>query len=273
MEILIIITIALLILLVVVSFCIFIFSAIIEPAVIMATGRPAYVHLYFFPKDLGYGLDIFLSEEFQFYRNLTPRRKKYFRYRVSGFINRYDFVGRDGLEVTEEMKLKIAATAVKLSFGMRNYLHGGFSTVLLYPDIFLSGNGTDYHKGEFNPNAGVVVFSWKHFDEGMRYDNDNLNLGLHEFAHVMHFDAVRKRSSTTGAIYVDMFKQIIAYATNTENKERLMASGYLRDYAYTNQFEFLAVVLEHFFETPQEFKQRFPELYAMVKRMINFREN
>ncbi|WP_374707785.1 zinc-dependent peptidase [Flavobacterium sp. J372] len=51
-----------------------------------------------------------------------------------------------------------------------------------------------------------------------------------------------------------------------------MASGYLRDYAYTNQFEFLAVVLEHFFETPTEFKQRFPELYGMVKRMINFRE-
>lgn len=272
MDALIVIVTLILVLFLLICFIIFIFSAIVEPAFIMATGRPAYVHLYPFPKRLEPGLDAILMRDFRFYRNLTPRRKKYFRHRVASFMENYQFAGREGMVVTDDIKLKIAATAVMLSFGMRNYLHDGFSTILLYPDIFLSANGVDYHKGEFNPMAGVVVFSWKHFQEGMQYDNDNLNLGLHEFAHVMHFDAVRRSRSTTGAIYVDMFREIIAYANNTTNRERLIASGYLRDYAYTNQFEFLAVVLEHFFETPTEFKQRFPELYGMVKRMINFRE-
>ncbi|MGV3461292.1 MAG: zinc-dependent peptidase [Flavobacterium sp.] len=262
----------LLLLFIISAFLLFIFSAIVEPVFIMATGRPAYVHLYPFPKRLEPGLYAVLERDFRFYRNLTPRRKKYFRHRVASFMTNYKFAGREGLHITEDIKLKVAATAVMLSFGMRNYLHDGFTTVLLYPDTFLSANGVDYHKGEFNPMAGVVVFSWKHFEEGMQYDNDNLNLGLHEFAHVMHFDAVRKGRSTTGAIYVDMFKQMMAYATNPANRDRLVASGYLRDYAYTNQFEFMAVVLEHFFETPTEFKQRFPELYAIVKRMINFRE-
>jgi Mlc titration factor MtfA (ptsG expression regulator) len=47
-------------------------------------------------------------------------------------------------------------------------------------------------------------------------------------------------------------------------------SSYFRDYAYLNSVEFIAVILEHFFETPSEFEARFPELYGKVKKMINF---
>jgi Mlc titration factor MtfA (ptsG expression regulator) len=36
--------------------------------------------------------------------------------------------------------------------------------------------------------------------------------------------------------------------------------------------EFLAVILEHFFETPQVFKKEFPVLYGNVSDMINFKE-
>ena len=39
-----------------------------------------------------------------------------------------------------------------------------------------------------------------------------------------------------------------------------------------NQFEFLSVILEHFFETPRVFKSYHPELYAHVAAMINFDE-
>jgi Mlc titration factor MtfA (ptsG expression regulator) len=52
----------------------------------------------------------------------------------------------------------------------------------------------------------------------------------------------------------------------------LVASNYFRFYAYTNQVEFLAVILEHFFETPQVFKKEFPELYSNVRDMINFKD-
>ncbi|WP_418264159.1 zinc-dependent peptidase [Flavobacterium faecale] len=44
---------------------------------------------------------------------------------------------------------------------------------------------------------------------------------------------------------------------------------YFQLYAYSNPFEFLAVILEHFFETPQMFKKQHPELFASVSRMIN----
>ncbi|NRA91806.1 MAG: hypothetical protein HRU26_03820 [Psychroserpens sp.] len=37
---------------------------------------------------------------------------------------------------------------------------------------------------------------------------------------------------------------------NEALKLKLVNSSYLRDYAYTNQFEFLAVIIESFIDTP-----------------------
>jgi Mlc titration factor MtfA (ptsG expression regulator) len=250
-----------------------IFNYLIEPVYMMAFNRPIYVHFYPVSRQLEPSHIFILENEFRFYRKLSEKRKHYFRHRVSVFIKHYEFAGRDGLIVTEEMKVKIAATAVMLTFGMRSFLSKLFSVIILYPDAFLSANGEDYHKGEFNPRVGAVVFSWKHFSEGLQYDNDNLNLGLHEFAHVLHIDSTKlRRPGSSAVIYDDMFARLMGYLQQPLNRKKLVDAGYFREYAYTNQYEFIAVILEHFFETPAEFRQRFPELYSIVARMINYRE-
>ncbi len=53
-------------------------------------------------------------------------------------------------------------------------------------------------------------------------------------------------------------------------KNEIMTSQYLRNYAFTNDFELLAVILETFIETPKAFKNQFPEIYNKVKQMLNF---
>ena len=264
-------TIALL-LFIVSAFISFVFGSIVEPAYILAYNKPMYVHFYMFPKDVNDQGKTVLEKQFRFYRNLSEIRKKYFRHRVRAFIENYQFVGREGLEVTEEMKIKIAATDVMLTFGMRNYLPDLFEVIIIYPDIFESRNG-EYHKGEFNPAARAVVFSWKDFQEGIEFDSNNLNLGLHEFAHVLHISSVgRRRLGSSSAIYSDMFAKIAQYVAVPANRDKITHSAYFRDYAYTNQYEFMAVVFESFFETPSEFRQRLPELFTMVSRMINYKE-
>lgn len=251
---------------------VFIFSYIIEPAYIFFYNRPVYVHLYLFPKQLPSHNQAILEREFSFYRNLSHIKKIYFRHRVQSFIENYEFVGREGFMVTEEVKLRVAATAVMLTFGMRNYLPDVFKAILIYPDIFHSVLSEEYHKGEFNPGAGVIVFSWKHFMEGLEYDNDNLNLGLHEFAHAIHFDSLRRRRvGSSSVVYRDMFEKIMHYVNVPDTMEKLKESHYFRDYAFTNQYEFIAVVLEHYFETPSVFRQNFPQLHEMVGKMINQR--
>jgi Mlc titration factor MtfA (ptsG expression regulator) len=47
------------------------------------------------------------------------------------------------------------------------------------------------------------------------------------------------------------------YLTETDVLSRLVNSDYFRVYAYTNQVEFLAVIFEHFFETPKLLKASF----------------
>ena len=78
-----------------------------------------------------------LSQNFQFYKQLKPKYKRYFEHRIANFINTYEFVGRD-ISVTEEMKVTIAGTAIMLTFGMRDYLNPLFKRIIIFPDIYYS---------------------------------------------------------------------------------------------------------------------------------------
>jgi MtfA peptidase len=193
---------------------VFTFKRIIEPAYMLIFHRPVFVHLYFFPKKLPKLQQATLHQYFSFYRNLSPQRKIYFQHRVCSFIENYNFAGRD-IEVTDEMKVKIAATSVMLTFGMRKYLYDVFKAVVIYPEVYESPKDGQLHKGEFNPALGVIVFSWHDFEQGLLFDNDNLNLGLHEFAHALHFDSLsRRRPGASAVMYGDMFDEIMEYVAD-----------------------------------------------------------
>ena len=211
-----------------------------------------------------------LKDNFQFYNQLKPRYKRYFEHRVSKFISNYEFIGRD-IDVTDEMRVTISATYVMLTFGMREYLNPLFKTILIFPDIYYSSQTDNYHKGEFNPRMKSIVFSWKHFKEGIDIDNDNLNLGLHEFTHAFHIQSL-KSDKITFVLFNESLQNLFRIISNPQMKQKLIESGFLRDYAYENQFEFVAVLLEYFFESPQEFKTKFPSIFLKVKHMINFNE-
>ncbi|MBP9848507.1 MAG: zinc-dependent peptidase [Flavobacterium sp.] len=211
-----------------------------------------------------------LSQNFQFYKQLKPKYKRYFEHRIANFINTYEFVGRD-ISVTEEMKVTIAGTAIMLTFGMRDYLNPLFKRIIIFPDIYYSDQTENYHKGEFNPRLESIVFSWKHFKEGIEITNDNLNLGLHEFTHAFHIHSL-KNDKATAVLFNESLQNLFKVVSNPQLKEQLITSGFLRDYAYENQFEFVAVLLEYFFESPQEFKSKFPSIFLKVKHMINYNE-
>jgi Mlc titration factor MtfA (ptsG expression regulator) len=53
-------------------------------------------------------------------------------------------------------------------------------------------------------------------------------------------------------------------------KNKLITSDYFRKYAFENHYEFIAVLIESFIETPEEFKSEFPKIYNKIKTMLNF---
>ncbi|RDI54706.1 zinc-dependent peptidase [Flavobacterium glaciei] len=243
---------------------------VVEPTYILLFNKPLYIHWYPFSKKLKLSQRQILENDFPFYTSLSSKKKMYFEHRVNEFIVKYDFIGKETV-VTEQMRMLIAGTYVMLTFGMRNYLVTLFNKIIIYPSSYFSTVNLVHHKGEFNPQMKTIVFSWEDFLLGHQTSNDNVNLGLHEFSHVLHFHCL-KSNDPSAIVFFDEFNEVIKYYSDQLLNIELTQKDYFRMYAYENKFEFLSVILEHFFETPSLFKSFHPELYAHVATMINFKE-
>lgn len=249
-------------------FLVIIVFRVIEPAYMLMFNKPLFLFWNPILKKIREKDKAFLRKEFPFYANLSDKKKSYFEHRIYCFIHNYKFDGKENLVVTDEMKLLIAGTYIMLTFGMRKYLIELFENIIIYPSVYYSIINDEYHKGEYNPRAKAVVFSWEDFLSGHQ-TKDNINLGLHEFAHVLHYNS-RKSRDPNAIIFFDEFTEIEKYFDDDNLRSQIQQKGYFREYAYTNKYEFLAVIFEHFFETPEMFKKEFPELFNHVKVMINY---
>jgi len=210
----------------------------------------------------------FIISKSKFYNGLSNNNQKYFEHRVHCFIDSHQFISRDGVHITRELKLLIAATAIQLTFGYRSYLYSRLDTIIIYPEDYFSPFGNQQHKGETNPKYKTVVLSWKDFKEGIENSNDNLDLGLHEFTHAMHFSFLTERTSSA-RYFLKHYKLLLNFMEDSKEQKKMIESGYLRAYAFENQYEFLAVLVEHFFETPTKFKSKLPVVYSHVKKILN----
>ena len=232
--------------------------------------KPLYIHLYFRKKEITLQEQEILKHHFPFYSKLSQKQQSYFQHRVASFNEKYRFIARDEFELDIRVQTMIAGTFVMLTFGMRNYLMNSFDKIIIYPEQYLSTHSEEYFKGEFNPRMKAVVFSCKDFIEGYEISNDNLNLGIHEFSHAVHFHSLRS-TEQSAVTFKKYYEKIIKEVNHLPNRERLINSNYFRIYAYTNQFEFISVIIEHYFETPESFKTEFPELFQHVSRMLNLK--
>ncbi len=161
-----------------------------------------------------------------------------------------------------------------LTFGYRDYLLKTLDKFIIYPKVSYSQINKAHHKGEYNPSYKAIIFSWEDFIEGYDISNDNFNLGIHEIVHAMHFDYLREiNESISASIFINQYQKLLQFLKKDElYKDNLVKSKYLRNYAFTNNFEFIAVLIEAFFETPLELKIQFPEVYNYVKKMLNYKQ-
>ncbi|MCW8980511.1 MAG: zinc-dependent peptidase [Altibacter sp.] len=230
--------------------------------------RPLYRH-YFVYKRLSETQLRILEEEFTFYNKLSSKHKRQFQHRMVTFLNEKKFVGRGQLIVTERMKVLVTAMGCMLSFGRKNYEYSLINYILLYPGEFYSTMNDAYHKGEFNPRERALVLSWSDFENGYKITDDNLNLGIHEFMHAMQLESLKSRDLDSSR-FGKQFQKILQQLTQQEVKDKLDETRYFRAYAFTNQYEFMAVLTEYFIESPGDFKMHFPKLYQHTRQLLNF---
>ncbi|GAB5399154.1 MAG: zinc-dependent peptidase [Aureisphaera sp.] len=231
--------------------------------------RPLYRN-YFIYRKLRPTQVAVLESEVSFYNLLSKKEKRQFQHRVATFIKDKNFIGRDGLEITDRMKTLIGAIGCMLSFGRKNFDYGLIEHILIYPSEFYSTMNGAMHKGEFNPKGKALVLSWEDFERGYKIQNDNRNLGIHEFMHAMQLEA-RKSRDLDSTRFAKQFQNILRRLTHQEVKDKLDETQYFRSYAFTNQYEFMAVLSEYFIESPNDFKTHFPQLYTYTQKLLNFR--
>lgn len=201
-----------------------------------------------------------------YFNDLSPVNKRKFVNRAHHFrqLKKFHFIG---LENTEDISILISASAIQVTFGLKDYLLFSFKDIYILADAYHMETDDELYIGHVAPDG--IYLSWKHFLYGYAYKHDNVNVAVHEMAHALlhnnylahhyqtdaHFRLnYEKFSSKTGKIFADVITR---------------RQSYLRSYAFTNMHEFWAVSVEAFFENPAELKRHMPELFDALCRVLN----
>ena len=188
------------------------------------------------------------------------------------------FIGCAGLEVSDEMRVTIAAQAAFLLLG-RGGSFGNLREVLVYPGHFVVPNrelgaGGVVHEARNvlagqSWQRGQVIVAWDAVQDGAADPHDGANVVMHEFAHQLDQDT----GAANGAPYVGRgaLQQAWARVMNQEFdalRVRLARAepSLIEPYAATSPAEFFAVTTELFFERPDALAAERPELYEQLKR-------
>ena len=189
------------------------------------------------------------------------------------FLSEKEFSGAHGLEVTDAMRVSIAAQACLpiLELGLDWY--AGFSGIVVYPgDFRVRRSHTDedgvVHEwddelaGETMP-GGPVVLSWD-----AAANDPGINVVIHEFAHKLDMangeaDGLPPlHAGMARTAWVTAFEE--AYGGFCDAVER-GKDTWLDPYAAEHPSEFFAVISEAFFEHPAETRRRYPDVYDQLK--------
>jgi Mlc titration factor MtfA (ptsG expression regulator) len=220
-----------------------------------------------------------VAEQVPLIRRLPHEMHSKLQGKISLFLHQVNFVGCNGLEITEEMRLSIAAQASLLVVNSDAW-YTNLRTILVYPSAFKSK--TTSHDGFVVRETeivrlgeswarGPVVLSWKHTKLGAADDSDGHNLVLHEFAHQLD-----DLSGQTNGVPLLAKGQSFAqwervFVTAYESHIRNVTAGrqtVLNAYGAENHQEFFAVAIEVFFEKPARLKEEEPEVYAQLSELL-----
>jgi MtfA peptidase len=210
---------------------------------------------------------------------LPPQDREELVGHVQVFLAEKHFEGCGGQELTDEVRVTIAAQACILLLHRETDYYPNLVSILVYPTAYLVPGGRRGADGVVteDPEArlgeswarDVVVLAWDSVLSGAADIHDGHNVALHEFAHQLdqedgHGDGVpilpqRSMYVAWARVLGHDFDQLVRGAHRHH--------GALLDrYGATNPAEFFAVVTETFFEKPRQLRAKHPDLYLQLER-------
>jgi hypothetical protein len=215
-----------------------------------------------------------LERRVPLYRALPETHRPALHRAIREFLHDRAFIGCQGLEITEEMRLVIAAQACLLVCAREPARYAGFTSVLVYPDAFVvdlvehDGDveivSEETRAGE-SWAGGPVILSWRDIEDGLAVPDDGYNVVLHEFAHKLddESDVGEGLPLLRDPAQLESWSQVLSreFAALQRGEGQL-----LDDYGAVSPAEFFAVVTEAFFEQGADLAREHPALYAEFRR-------
>jgi Mlc titration factor MtfA (ptsG expression regulator) len=219
-----------------------------------------------------------LERNIGIYRNLPMPLRLQLRQLIKQFLHQKHFSGAGGLEVTDEMRITIAAQACMLQLNRNSGLYAGLKYIIIYPSAFVvtrsetdaSGVVSHGRKGLLGESwqNGKVILAWDNVLHGARNFVDGSNVVLHEFAHQLDSET----GSADGAPLLAGESSYRSWASALSGEyavlQRDARSGrrsLLDHYGATNPAEFFAVATETFFEKPRRMARHHQELFEILQ--------
>lgn len=214
------------------------------------------------------------------FRRLPPADQTELLGCVQIFLAEKRFEGCGGLELTDEIRVTIAAQACLLLLHRETDYYPELTSILVYPssyvaheDRYLGNNiweqGEEDRLGHTGRRMGSLVLAWDEAKRGAADPADGRNLVLHEFAHQLDFED----SQTDGAPALTTHAEYLAWARVMSREFEALRDAadagmptVLDTYGATNPAEFFAVATEAFFERPRALREKKPELYARLRK-------
>ena len=213
-----------------------------------------------------------LDRHVAFFRALPDPDKERFRQLIHIFLDEVRITGVR-TDVDDTVRVLVAASAVIPVFGFHDWEYRRLGEVLVFPDAFgekyrVTGTADDNMLGMVGLKhlSGVMILSKPALLAGFDNPASSDHVGIHEFVHQVEQELIAQ--GLPPEVPWQAVRQWVQYVAQ-ELAQPARNRSYLNDYAYTNEHEFLAVLAEYFFKSPELLQEKDPQLYGMLREMFH----
>lgn len=219
-----------------------------------------------------------LEQNIQVYKKLPMPLRLQLRNLIKQFLHQKHFTGAGGLEMSDEIRVTIAAEACMLVLNRSSRVYPRLRYIIVYPTTFVvKRSNTDFtgvvDHGSRNLlgeswQAGKVILAWDSVRHGARNFLDGQNVVLHEFAHQLDSETGSANGAPLlgGASGYAMWASVLSGEfEKLQSASRRRKRSLMDHYGATNPAEFFAVATETFFEKPRQMAKDHDELFNILK--------
>jgi len=219
-----------------------------------------------------------LERRVPYARLLPPGLRRQLEGHMQVFLAEKSFAGCAGLEISDEVRVTIAAQACLLILNRKTDYYPSLTQILVYPGAFVIERLRAEPSGVLQEQRqalsgeswthGQVVISWEDALEGAAIADDGRNVVIHEFAHQLD----QQKGYANGAPwlgrrdrYARWSQVMLAEFARLQQQAAIGEPALFSDYGASSPAEFFAVVSEVFFEQPREMAAMHPALYEELR--------